>query len=132
MKRVFRMVIFSGIAIYLTSLWNKGFIIPEDWQKLAITVLAVAMICYLVVPLSKIVLFPLNLFTMGLVSTVLYIGLLYLLDVNFSLVVFKSWIFPGLSIGDFALKKMQISYLTNLALSSVSISIIINALERLL
>ena len=30
MKKIFRMIIFSLVAIFLTSLWNKGFIIKED------------------------------------------------------------------------------------------------------
>lgn len=132
MKRIFRMLIFSGLALYITSLWNKGFIISNNPKEFVITALAVASILYLIVPISKVILLPLNLLTLGFMSTILTIGLFYLLQHNFSLIKVDSWIFGGIKLWQLSIPKMEIAYISNLAISSFSISVIINTLERLL
>lgn len=126
------MIIFSGLALYITSLWNKGFVISDDPKKFIITALAVAAILYLIVPISKVILLPLNILTLGLMSTIVYIGLFYLLQQYFHLIEIDSWMFGGITIWKIIIPKMRIEYFNNLALSSLSISVIINTLERLL
>jgi hypothetical protein len=56
MKKIFRMIIFSGAAIYLTSIWNKGFILNMDWKNLLISTLAIAVLYYLINPFTKMIL----------------------------------------------------------------------------
>lgn len=132
MKKIFRMIIFSAIAIFLTSLWDKGFIIKFDWQIYFKSVLLIALIYYLVVPLSKIILLPLNFLTLGFMSVVVYCFLFYFLTKYFSLIEIKSWIFSGFSIYGVGLRNTELSQLANVFVSAISVSAIINLLEKLI
>lgn len=132
MKKIFRMIVFSGIAIYLTSLWNKGFIIQNDWMIYLKASLVIFVIYYLIVPVSKLILLPLNIITLGLVSVVFYALALYFFLNKFSLIEIKSWDFAGLSLFGIILVPLTVSQLGNIFLSAFSISTIINLLEKFL
>jgi len=129
MKRISRMLVFSGVALFVTTYFDRGFIIKPGWQSFLILAFLIALIYYLIVPLSKIVLLPVNILTMGLFSGILYILLIYGLDHYFGLIHIKEWIFPGVKISSFVIPKMHLGYLQNLLLSSYLLSVIINLLE---
>lgn len=131
MKKIFRMIIFSGIAIYLTSLWNKGFILNLDLVSFLKTSIIIAVVYYFVVPFSKIVLLPLNIITFGLISTIFYGLLFYFLFKNLDLISIKGWNFGGGKFLNFIITPFNISYLLNIFLSAFSISTIINLLEKI-
>ena len=122
MKKIFRMIIFSGIAIFVTALWNKGFVIKTDPLIYLKASLIIALVYYLITPISKIILLPLNIFTFGFVSVVFYAVIFYFLLNHFGLVVIKDWVFLG----------NNISSLVNIFISSFSISAIINLLEKVI
>lgn len=122
MRKIMRMMVFSFVALYLTSFWNKGFILPQEVTAVIEIVFAVALSYYLIIPISKVILLPLNILTLGLVSSALYVFLLYILSNHLGLFEIKPWSFQGI----------QISYMTNLIVSSISISAIIKLLERIL
>lgn len=132
MKRIFRMLIFTAIAIYATSLWNKGFLIDLNIKTFAQATLIVAIIYYLIYPLSKIILLPLNFISLGLVSLVVYFLLFYFLFARYNLVEIRPWVFSGISILGFTIQKTNINYFFNVILSSLSISFIINFLGKIL
>ncbi len=131
MKKIFRMIIFSGVAIFLTALWNKGFIIKSDPMIYLKAALIIAAVYYLIVPASKLILLPLNLLTFGLVSVVFYAIIFYFLLNRFNLISIKEWIFPGAKILGVVLDKIKISDTSNIFISSFSISTIINLLEKI-
>ena len=79
MKKIFRMIIFSGVAIFLTSLWNSGFIIASDPMIYLKAALIIAAVYYLIIPISKIILLPLNILTLGFVSVIFYAAVFYFL-----------------------------------------------------
>lgn len=130
MKKIFRMLIFSGIAIFLTSLWNKGFIIQIDPMIYLKASIVIALVYYLITPISKLILLPLNILTLGLVSTIFYAIIFYFLLSHFNLISIKEWIFAGTKILGITLSEIKISSLTNIFVSSFSISTIINLLEK--
>ncbi len=132
MKKIFRMIFFSAVAIFLTSLWNKGFLIEADFIVYLKASLIIALVYYLVVPIIKIILLPLNILTLGLVSIIFYGLLFYLVFNNIGLITIKAWHFDGGRFLNFILIPMDINYLTNIFLSSFSISTIINLLEKIL
>lgn len=132
MKKIFRMFLFSLVALYVTSVWNKGFLLHSDWTTLLKAAFAVALIYYVIVPVSKIVLLPINLLTLGLASTIVSLFLLYLLSHSFHLIDIKEWTFGGISLLGMTIQKMHISGGWNLVLSSISISVIVQSLEKLL
>jgi len=124
------MLFFVSVAIYLTSLWNKGFILPTNIIDFLKLVLVFSFIYYLIVPFSKIILLPLNIITLGLVSFFVYLLLLHIVGTGLSLLTIKEWSFAGLKLGGFIIQKTHISYFWNLILSSLSLSSIINMLEK--
>ncbi len=132
MKKIFRMIIFSALAIYLTSLWNKGFVVPLNLSDFFQGVIVIAIIYYFINPLTKIVLLPLNILTLGMVSFIAFFIIFYFFVSSFSFIEIKEWVFPGINWYGFNLEKMDINYLGNLILSSLSISLIINSFEKLL
>jgi uncharacterized membrane protein YvlD (DUF360 family) len=132
MKKLSRMFIFSTLALFLTSLWNKGFILSSEPKFILEAVILLVVSLYVIIPLSKIVLFPFNIISLGLVSFLLYLFILHIGAQSLHLFTIKNWIFPGLKLGFVSIPKTAVSYLGNLILSSLSLSGIINLLEQLL
>src|SRR3989344_6290262 len=125
MKKIFRMIIFSVVAIFLTALWNKGFVIKADSMIYLKAALIIAAVYYLIVPVSKLILLPLNILTFGLVSIVFYALIFYFLLNRFNLISIEEWIFPGAKILGITLGKIKISSTANIFVSSFSISTVI-------
>ncbi len=130
MKRPFRLFIFSCFALFVTAWWDKGFILPS--QTLAFVELAgiLALIFLIVNPIAKIVLFPLNMLTFGFFGFVLYLFFIHLLTTYYHLFGLTSWRFPGVTLWLVTIPPVQLNYLANLALSSLSLSSIINTLDQ--
>ena len=126
------MIIFSGVAIFLTALWNKGFIVKDDPMIYLKAALIIAAVYYLIVPASKLVLLPLNILTFGLVSVVFYAAIFYFLLNRFNLVSIEEWVFPGAKMLGITLGKIKISSTANIFVSSFSISTVINLLEKII
>ncbi|MEK7522795.1 MAG: hypothetical protein AAB569_04380 [Patescibacteria group bacterium] len=132
MKKILRMIIFSGVAIFLTALWNKGFAIKQDPMIYLKAALLIAAVYYLVLPISKLILLPLNIISLGLVSVIFYSAVLFFLFDRFSLITVKEWTFPGLKFFSLVVNEMKISRTLNIFISSFSISAIINLLEKII
>lgn len=132
MKKITRILIFSGVAIYLTSLWNKGFNVNYNPQIFIKTLLIIALFYYLIMPLTRLILLPINFLTLGIVSSIIYFLLFYIIITRFSLIQIKPWHFSGLHFKGLSIKSMDIGYLTNIFLSSASLSFVIKILETLL
>lgn len=131
MKNVFRIFIFSCFALFLTSYWNKGFVLPSaafDFVKAAV---ALTVLFVLVRPLMKIIFLPLNVLTFGLFSFFLYVFLLHILSSAYGIFSIHSWQFYGFHLSVVSIPKTYISYIGNLVLSSFSLSSIINLLDQL-
>ncbi len=126
------MAIFSALALYLTTLWNKGFQIGNEPIMIVKSIIVIAILFYLIVPITKLVLLPLNILTMGLVGVIVYFFLFYFIVSRWPLIIIKGWIFPGLTIAGLTVHKTIISYFFNVILSALSISIVINFLEALI
>lgn len=126
------MLVFSAVALYLTSFWNKGFIVDYHWQVFIKTVILVAFFFYIVLPITRLILLPINFLTLGLISTVVYFLLFYFFFTHFSLVKIKEWDFSGLKIASFILQPVHVRYIENVFLSSLSLSFIINMLGTIL
>jgi len=117
MKKILRMFIFSAIALYLTSLWNIGFTVTSDPNLFFKAAILIAVAYYLVVPISKVILLPLNILTFGLVS--FHLGYIQIGD----------WVFQGGTYFGIHLNNVIITEQGNLILSAFFISAIIKLLE---
>lgn len=132
MKKIIRMVVFSGVGIYLTFLWNKGFIIHLDPPTFLETTLLVALAYYLIIPIAKVILLPINILTFGLLSIALYALTFYVLAHYTGFIQITGWKFEGLTFVGINIHKTTVDYLANLFLASFSVSVIIKLLNRLI
>lgn len=132
MKKLFRMFIFCSLALYFTSLWNKGFILKYDARNFLLSVIVVILLYYLAIPLTKLILLPLNILTLGLVSVIAYFLLFYFVISHVPLLKIEGWDFKGVTLFGITISKMKIGYLANLIVSALSLSFIINTLESIL
>ena len=132
MKKISRMIIFSAIAIYFTSLWNRGFIIDYSLVGFTKAILIVTLIYYLIFPIVKLLLLPLNILTMGLASLVVYFFIFYFFINRYGIAQISAWKFNGLTIGEEVINPIKINYSLNVVLTALSISTIINLIDSLL
>ncbi len=132
MKKILRMIIFSGLSFYITSLIIKGFAIKTDPYSLITAAFILAIVYYLITPLIKLILLPLNILTLGLVSIFVYILLFNFVINKFNLVVIHPWVFPGGNFGGISIPQIEFNYWLTLITSSVLYSTIINLLEMTL
>ena len=132
MKKIFKAPIIAAAAIFVTAMWNKGFILPKTIEEFVLAALFITVTVYLLIPLSKIILLPFNLISFGLVSFIFYIFLLHLVSSGFVWIIIKSWHFPGFGIFGLNIPATDLSYLGNLILSALSITTIINILNKVI
>ena len=126
------MLVFSAFAVYLTSLWNRGFIVNYDLGVYVKASFLVALMFYLVRPLSKLILLPLNILTLGVISTVVYCFLFFFLARYFGLINIKEWTFSGINLLGFAIGQIKFSQTANIFVSALTVATIINSLEQLI
>jgi hypothetical protein len=130
MKKIIRMFVFAAIGLYLTSLWNKGFILPlNNPFNMLKAVALISVLWYILIPVSKLILFPLQIITMGLLSVVIYFLLFNFIFTKIPVIEIKEWIFPGITWLGITINKTFISHTGNVVLSAFSLSTIINLLE---
>ncbi|HLD26582.1 MAG TPA: phage holin family protein [Patescibacteria group bacterium] len=129
MKRIIRGIIFSALSLYLTSLVIRGFSIRYDLKPFLLATLILAVVYYLIVPLSKLILLPLNILTLGLVSVVVYIFLFNYVIHYFGFISIHSWTFEGFTFSGLVIPKIQLNYLSTLISSALLYSTIINVFE---
>lgn len=133
MKFLFRMFVFSAIALYATSFIMKGsFVISTDPKNIALAAVLVAAVHYLARPIMKIIFLPLNIITIGLFSFVAYILLFNFMINSFGYITIHPWTFPGISAFGYSLAKTDLNYWMTLFSSSFMLSFFINLLELLL
>ena len=126
------MFVFAGVALYLTSLWNKGFVVKMQWDQFLKAALLIAAVYYIVIPIGKALLIPVNLITLGLASVILYFVVFYFALSHIAFISIHSWQFPGITFAGISIKHAFIGYRTNIVLASISISSIINFWESIL
>lgn len=129
MKRIIRSIIFSALSLYLISIIIKGFSITYELKSFVFATLILAIVYYLVVPFSKLILLPLNILSLGLISVVVYIVLFNYVISYFGFISIRAWTFEGITISGFSIPKIEFNYLSTLISSALLYSAIINIFE---
>lgn len=132
MKKITRMIIFSATSLFFLDWINSGVIVPTDFKRLLISILLIALIYYIINPVLKILLLPINIITLGFASFAAYILIFITFNDSLSLISFKTWDFPGLSYQFLIIKKFTLSPLFNKIFSAFFIASVISFLELLL
>lgn len=132
MKRIFRTLVFSGIALYLTSLWNHGLQLRNKPIIFIEFAILFAIVTLFLRPLLKSIVLPINLFTFGLSGFILNLLLFYLIFTFFPELKITGWTFPGVDLSVLKIKSFYLNQTINFFVVIFSISFIISLLETFL
>lgn len=132
MKFIIRIFVFSAVSLLLTAYLIKGFSISYDFKTFFITTLILAFVYYIIKPITKIILLPFNLLTMGLVSTIAYVAIFYFVLTRLSLAGIEAWTYEGFKTAFFTIPKFYFNYLFTIISSAMLYSFFINLLNKAL
>jgi uncharacterized membrane protein YvlD (DUF360 family) len=130
-KKITRSLLFSALALLVTTYWNKGFIVPIKPDIIAEVILVTAVGYYLIIPVIKIILLPVNFLTFGFASTLVYVLFFYLMDTQINVIDVKQWVYVGFNWQFLTMPPITIPYAQNLLLIAVSVSYVISAAETI-
>ncbi|GEM_PF-6110512 len=122
MKSITHTFIATAAAVYITSLWNPGFQIQNDLWTIAQISIVLTIVFLVINPLLNLVLLPINLFTFGIVGTLINLAVFYFI---FSQIL-------GIEILSATIAGIQLPALVNLAVIVVSISFFVSLVKTLL
>ncbi|MFH0863870.1 MAG: phage holin family protein [Candidatus Gottesmanbacteria bacterium] len=97
MKTILRVFVFSLFALWLTTNLIDGLKISGGYQNIIFGSIVLGIINLFIKPILKILFFPVNLLSLGLLSWIINIAVLYILTIFVPQVSISSWQFPGIS-----------------------------------
>ena len=124
MKRIIRSLTINIFALWLTSVVLPGFSYRGGFFTLFLAAFVLGLINLLLKPVIRFFLLPINLLTLGLLSWLINVFLLFILTLLVPQIVISSFNFPGFQSHGFIIPPFGISHFWALALASLSISII--------
>lgn len=128
MKTILRTFLYSFVGLFITTLYVTTFDIKGGIQGLVYTSAVFGLLRLIVKPTLKIILFPLNILTFGVVSWIINVILLFLLVKITKFITISPWNFPGLSYNNIILSPYHLNYLETFIVTSLIIGIIVNLL----
>ena len=131
MKTLLRYYLINLSALLLTTKILPGLTYTGGFQTLLIGGLAFAVINFILVPLLKILLLPLNLLTLGLFAWLVNVLALYALTSLVSGFQLMPYQFPGLAINGFNIPPLNLTTFWVAVLASFLIGIITHFLQWL-
>jgi putative membrane protein len=131
MKTLLRIFLFSLFALWLTPNLIGGFKIANGLETYVIGGATLAFIYFFVKPVLRLFFLPINLLSLGLLSWLVNVALLYLLTIMVPQVQISAWQFPGISYQGIVIPAYYLNSMTNFVLVSFVLSFIINFLSWL-
>lgn len=131
MKYFVKTWIFYVFALWLTKEIFPAFIVTGSWITLFVSGLLLSLLMLVIKPVLKILFIPINLLTFGLFSWVVNVIVIYILTLIAPNVSVISWMFPGASWQGFVIPSTQLSYITCLVITSITVTLISNTLEHI-
>lgn len=129
MKSILRKILFSALALYTVAFIDKGLKLNLIPVKFIVASCIVGILHYIIRPVLKVVLLPLNFITFGIASIIVYAFLFYLFASKFGILSITSWQFEGLNKGFIHIGPFLFPELINVVLISFVISAIISLLD---
>ncbi|MBI4999177.1 phage holin family protein [Candidatus Gottesmanbacteria bacterium] len=131
MKRLARIFLFSFFALWLTPNLIGGFKIADGLETYVIGGAVLAFIYLFIKPILQLFFLPINLLSLGFLSWLVNVALLYLLTIIVPQVQIFAWQFPGISYQGFVVPPYFLSQIATFILVSFILSLIINFLDWL-
>lgn len=125
MKSLLRHFLFSLIALYLSFYLIKGVTYSGGLKTLLSAAVIFTLINLFVKPIVNLFMLPLNFLSLGLLSWLINVLMLYLLTLVLPTVKISSWQFPGFSGYGFIIPALNFSIFSTYILVSFLISLVI-------
>lgn len=131
MKRLARIFLFSLFALWLTPNLIGGFKIVDGAQTYVIGGATLGFIYLFIKPVLRLFFLPINLASLGLLSWLVNVAVLYLLTMIVPQVKISPWQFPGISYQGLVIPPYSFNQIATFILVSFVLSFIINFLAWL-
>lgn len=131
MKYFIKTWVFYVFALWLTKELFPAFVAGGSWTTVFVSGLILSLLMLIVKPVLKILFIPINLITLGLLSWVINVIVIYLLTLLAPNVSVSAWYFPGVAWQGFTIPGTQLSYLICLIITSLCVTGITNFLESI-
>lgn len=123
MRRLIVSLLASAIALAVSSYLIAGFHITPTWDTYLVGSLLYLALSYLVGPVIKLLLLPLNLLTLGLFRWVSSVLVFYLFDLLYQGVSVRAYDFGGLNTQVLSLPPGHVTFFWTLVLSTLVMSL---------
>ena len=124
MKKHLRLFLINLVALWLVTNVLEGVGYSEGFKVLALAALVLTVINFVVKPLIKLLLLPINLITLGTFRWVVNVLSLYLVTIIVPQFQVQSFHFPGFSHQGFVIPAVYLSTFWALVVASLLISLI--------
>lgn len=131
MKTLLRAFLFSLFGLWLTTYLVRGFRVSGNYQTLVIGAAALGIIYLFVKPILKLFFFPINLLSLGLLSWLINVAILYILTVLVPQISVTAWNFPGISYGGIVIPAYPLNQIATFVVAALTLSFIVNFLTWL-
>lgn len=129
MKKLLRTFLFSLFALWFVPQVMGGFQLEGDGQTYLAGAAVLAFIYIFIKPLLKLFFLPINFLSLGLLSWLVNVAVLYLLTMIVPQVRIAAWSFPGLAYQGFTVPAYHLNQTANFILVSFVLSFIVNFLS---
>ncbi len=128
MKTLLRVFLGSLLGLLITQKLVGGFKIPNHLQTVVFAAGALTFIYVFVRPILKLLFLPINLLSLGLLSWLINVAVLYLLTLLVPQISISAWQFPGVSYQGFIIPAYNLSQIGTFIVTALTLSLIINFL----
>lgn len=132
MRKLLIRVFGTALSFYITAKLVGGFLLEPSWLTYLMASLVFVLVNWVVSPIVKLLLLPINLLTLGLFRWVASIIVLYVFDLLYGGVTIQAYQFPGFQSGILAIPPGNVSLFWTLVLSSLTISLSYSLVSTLL
>ncbi len=132
MKRFLRSIFLNLTTLYIVSLFFPGLQIPHRLATFIWAAIVWTLLNFLIKPIVKLLLLPINLITLGLFGWAVNVITLFLFQMLISGVVIKSFVYEGFSWAGFIVPSISINLFFAYILTSATLSLVHSSLLWLL
>ncbi len=131
MKRLLRPFLFSTFSLWLSSKLIGGLRIQDSIETYVLGGATLAFICIFIRPILKLLFLPINLISLGLLSWLVNVAVLYLLTMVVPQIKVVAWRFEGFSNKGFVIPVYDFNQIATFIVVSFVLSFIMNFLAWL-
>ena len=132
MKKFIRLSLLNSFSLFITSAFFKGLLVPNDLLSLITAGVTFTLINYLVKPIIKLFLLPINLITLGLFRWIANVFVLVILTKVVSTVSITTFTFSSISQNGFTTPDFYINKTISYILASFLLSLTFNLISIIL